>query len=179
MKYPVPAQMQRLPVSMMAICRSLGLAILLIAFHSLAFSRTPQSPIEPITAALRSKDFDKAVELTRAALKESPNNVQLWTLQGIALASKGDGKGALAAFQRGLIISPDNIGALAGASQILYQEGKQEAVPMLNHLLQLRPDDPTAHAMLAVLNYKQGNCAGAVPHFEKVGELLDSQVDAL
>jgi tetratricopeptide (TPR) repeat protein len=164
---------------MMAICRSLGLAILLIAFHSLAFSRTPQSPIEPITAALRSKDFDKAVELTRAALKESPNNVQLWTLQGIALASKGDGKGALAAFQRGLIISPDNIGALAGASQILYQEGKQEAVPMLNHLLQLRPDDPTAHAMLAVLNYKQGNCAGAVPHFEKVGELLDSQVDAL
>jgi tetratricopeptide (TPR) repeat protein len=163
----------------MALCRPLSLAILLLAFHSVAFSQTPQNPVEPITAAMRGREFDKAVELARAALKETPNNVRLWTLLGIAETSKGDDKEALAAFQEALKISPDNIGALAGAAQIQYQEGKQSAVPLLNHLLQLRPDDPTAHAMLAVLNYKQGNCAGAVPHFEKVGELLDSQVDAL
>src|SRR2546421_4743808 len=33
--------------------------------------------------------------------------------------------------------------------------------------------------MLAVLEYRQGNCAAAPPHFEKAGELLDSQLDAL
>jgi Flp pilus assembly protein TadD len=33
--------------------------------------------------------------------------------------------------------------------------------------------------MLAVLEYRHGNCAAAVPHFEKAGELIDSQLDAL
>jgi tetratricopeptide (TPR) repeat protein len=33
--------------------------------------------------------------------------------------------------------------------------------------------------MLAVLEYRQGNCAAAVPHFEKAAQLLDSQLDAL
>jgi Flp pilus assembly protein TadD len=33
--------------------------------------------------------------------------------------------------------------------------------------------------MLAVLEYRHGNCAAAVSHFEKAGELIDSQLDAL
>jgi tetratricopeptide (TPR) repeat protein len=46
-------------------------------------------------------------------------------------------------------------------------------------LLQLRPGDPTGHAMLAVLAYRRGDCTAAVPHFDKAGKLLDSQLDAL
>lgn len=160
-------------------CRLLGLAIFLIAFHPLALAQSSDSSMEPITAAMRARDYDKAVQLTRAALAGSPDNAQLWTLQGIALASKGDNKGALPAFQRALKISPNNLAALAGAAQIEYQEGKPEAVQHLNHLLELRPAEPTAHAMLAVLDYRQGKCGAAAPHFEKAGELLDSQLDAL
>src|SRR5262249_31297425 len=37
----------------------------------------------------------------------------------------------------------------------------------------------TASAMLAVLEYRKGNCAAAVPHFKAAGPLLDSQLDAL
>ncbi len=159
--------------------RLLGVVILLIACDSLAFAQTSESSVESITAAMRARDYDKAVELTRAALTGSPDNAQLWTLQGIALASKGDNKEALPAFQRALKISPNNLAALAGAAQIEYQEGKPGAAQYLNHLLELRPAEPTAHAMLAVLEYRKGNCGGAVPHFEKAGELLDSQLDAL
>jgi tetratricopeptide (TPR) repeat protein len=147
--------------------------------HSLALSQAPANPTEPISAALRARDFDKAVELSRTALQQAPNNAQLWTLQGIAFASKGDSKQALSAFQQALKIAPNNIAALAGAAQLEYQAGNSGAVPLLNRMLQLRPADPTAHAMLAVLDYRQGNCADAVPHFEKAGELLDSQIDAL
>jgi len=160
-------------------CRLLGFTIVLIAYCSWASAQTTENSLEPITAAMRARDYDKAVELTRAALAGSPNNAQLWALQGIALASKGDNKEALPAFQRALKISPNNLAALAGAAQIEYQEGKPGAVQHLNHLLELRPAEPTAHAMLAVLDYRQGNCAGAAPHFEKAGELLDSQLDAL
>jgi len=168
-----------LPVAMIAPTRILGLILLLVVCHSLAFSQTSSSQIAPITSALSAKDYDKAVQLSRSALQESPNNSQLWTLQGIALVSKGDNKDALTAFQRALKISPNNIAALAGAGQIEYQAGNQSAVALLSHLLQLRPGDPTANTMLAVLAYRRGDCAEAAPHFEKAGELIDSQLDAL
>jgi tetratricopeptide (TPR) repeat protein len=145
----------------------------------LAFCQAPENPIEPISSALRARDFDRAVELSRAAIKQTPNNPQLWTLQGIAFASKGDPKQALAAFQQALKISPNNLAALAGAAQTEYQAGNPDAIPFLNRLLKLRSEEPTAHAMLAVLDYREGKCAAATPHFEKAGELLDSQLDAL
>src|SRR5579863_6021140 len=179
MKYPVSLEMQRPPVSIMVLCRSFGLALLLLFCQGRAFPQTSDSQTEPITSALRVRDYDKAVELSRAALQSSPNNAQLWTLQGIALASKGDNKEALTAFQRALKIAPNTIAALAGAAQIEYQAGNAAAVPLLNHLVQLRPEEPTAHAMLAVMEYRRGNCAAAEPHFAKAGELLDSQLDAL
>src|SRR5208337_3821275 len=107
------------------------------------------------------------------------NNAQLWTLQGIAFGSKGDNKQVLMAFLRALKISPNNLAALAGAAQIQYQQGSSDAIPLLNRLVQLRPADPTAHAMLGVLDYRQGNCPGAVQNFEKAGELIDNQLSAL
>jgi tetratricopeptide (TPR) repeat protein len=153
--------------------------IILLAALPVAVSQTQTNSIEPISAALHAGQFDKAVELTRSALQATPGNPRLWTLQGIALVSKGDTKGARAAFQQALKISPNNIAALAGAAQIEYQDDTPAAIPLLKHVLQLRPADPTGHAMLAVLEYRQGNCAAAVPHFEKAAQLLDSQVDAL
>ena len=145
----------------------------------MAFSQAPKDQIEPITSALRAKDFETAQRLSQSALQQFPNDAQLWTFQGIALASKGDSKKALAAFQQALKIAPNYVAAIEGAAQIEYQAGSLEAVPLLNHLLQLRPGDPTGHAMLAVLEYQHGNCQAAVPHFEKAGSLLDSQIDAV
>jgi len=179
MKYAVLVRILASTIATMLLFRKIGFTIVLLACNSLAYSEPPQNQTEPISSALRAGDFDKAVELSRAALKESPNNAQLWVLQGIAFASKGDGKDALTAFQQALKISPNNIAALAGAAQIEYQEEREAAVPLLDHLLQLRPGDPTASAMLGVLEYRKGNCAAAVPHFDVAGPLLDSQLDAL
>jgi tetratricopeptide (TPR) repeat protein len=163
----------------MRLVRALILAFVLTAGHSSALSQTPRNRIDPIRSALGAGQYDKAAELTRAALLESPNNAQLWTLQGIALINKGDSKGARTSFQQALKFAPNNVAALAGAAQIEYQEGTPTAVALLNRLLQLRPANPTGHAMLAVLQYRQGNCVAAVPHFERAGPLLDSQIDAL
>ncbi len=179
MKYSVIAEGCGLPTYAMILFRKTCLAVALITCSSLAFSQTSENQAEPISAALRARDFDRAVELSRAALQKTPNNAQLWTLQAIAFASKGDGKQALEAFQQALKISPNSVAALAGAAQIEYQEGSLGAIPLLNRLLQLRPEDPTGHAMLAVMEYREGNCAKAVPNFEKAGQLLDSQLDAL
>ena len=164
---------------LMTWAKRLGPLTVALLCVSLAFSQAPKDQIEPITSALRAKDFETAQRLSQSALQQFPNDAQLWTFQGIALASKGDSKKALAAFQQALKIAPNYVAAIEGAAQIEYQASSLEAVPLLNHLLQLRPGDPTGHAMLAVLEYQHGNCQAAVPHFEKAGSLLDSQIDAV
>jgi tetratricopeptide (TPR) repeat protein len=157
----------------------LSIIAALILASLVGYSEAQENSTEPISAALRARNFAQAVDLSRAALDRTPNDPQLWTLQGIALASLGNSKDALVSFQRALKIAPNNVAALAGAAQIQYQAGSQSAVPLLNHLLKLRADDPTANAMLAVLEYRSGNCAAAATHFERAGQLLDSQLDAL
>jgi tetratricopeptide (TPR) repeat protein len=152
----------------------------LLCVSSVFAQEQKEKPLDTIRAALASRDFDHAVELTRTALRASPNNARLWTFQGIALAGKGDNSKALVSFKQALKIDPNNLGALAGAAQSAYATNDDaEAVPLLNHLLRLRPDEPTANAMLAVLEYREGNCAGAAAHFEKAGEVIRSQIDGL
>jgi len=163
----------------MILLKKICVPVVLLVCFPLAFSQTPTGQVEAITSALRARDFDQAVQLSHSALQSFPNNAQLWTLQGIALSAKGDSKKALAAFQQALKISPDYVAALEGAAQIQYQAGNREAGPLLNHLLQLRPGDPTSHAMLAVLEYRQGKCNAVVDHFEKAGALLEKQLSAL
>jgi len=142
-------------------------------------SKAPPTAIEPITSALRTNQFETAAQLSRSALKEFPSDPQLLSLQGVALASLGKTIEALAAFQRALAISPNYVMALQGAAQLEFQAGSPKAGPLLDRLIKLRPDDPITHAMLGVVNYRQGNCAAASHHFAKAGSVLDSQPAAL
>jgi tetratricopeptide (TPR) repeat protein len=135
--------------------------------------------IGPITSALRSGQFDQALQLLQPELQQSPANAQLWALDGIALSGKGDKKNALGAFRRALATSPDYLPALEGAAQIEYESGDKDAVSLLQHILQLRPNESTSHAMLAALAYRRGDCAAALPHFEQSGSRLDAQPGAL
>lgn len=130
-------------------------------------------------SALRAGQFDKALQLLQPKLEQNPKNAQLWTLRGLALSGKGDKREALGAFHRALGVTPDYLPALEGAAQIEYDSASKDAVELLQHILALRPHDPTSHAMLAVVAYRKGDCATAVRHFRESGPLLDSQPGAL
>ncbi|MGA2301307.1 MAG: tetratricopeptide repeat protein [Candidatus Acidiferrum sp.] len=146
-----------------------------LAVSSAVIGQTERDRTAAIASALAAHDFDQALELLQPAIKQAPENAKLWTLQALALSGKGDTKGALGAYQKALKISPEYLPALEGAAQLEYDAGSQNAVPLLKHMLRLRPNDPTSHAMLAVLAYKKGDCAQAVEHFAASGPLLDSQ----
>ena len=150
-----------------------------ILHSSLALTEVGQDPVPQIAAALRGEQYDKALELLSAALKESPGNAELLTMQGVAYTGRGQKKQALTSFRQALKASPNDIPALQGAAQIEYDAGSAAGIPLLEHLLQLQPNDLTSHGMLAVLEYQQGNCARAAVHFEKAASLFDSQPPAL
>src|SRR5438309_1352563 len=159
--------------------KKLGLTVAPVVLLSIMLAQTAPDFIGAIASALRSKQFEKALELLQPALQESPTNAQLWTLQGLAYSGKGDQKKALVSFQSALRIAPDYLPALEGAAQMEYEAGGAGAVPLLRHVLRLRPNDPTSHAMLAVLAYQRSDCAEAVQHFAQSGSLIESQPGAL
>jgi len=156
-----------------------SLVFVLSAFPFFISGQTAPDGIAPITAALRNREFDKALELLRSAIHADPNSPQLRAFEGLAYSGKGDQAAALRSYQAGLKISPDYLPALEGAAQIEYQEGRPDAVPLLEHVLRLRPQEATTHAMLAVMAYKNGDCATAIKHFSESEQVLPSQPAAL
>jgi len=157
----------------------LGLAALATAMCGLSIAQTSSNQVGAITAALRAGQFANALEMLQPALKQAPASPQLWTLQALAYSGQGHKKEALASFQSALKVSPDYLPALEGAAQIDYEAGNSDAVPLLQRILRLRPNDPTSHAMLAVMAYKHGDCAEALQQFNESGSLANSQPEVL
>ena len=151
----------------------------LVTLVSSTFAQTASDRVSAITSALSRGEFDKALQVIEPALQGTPKNPQLWMLQGLAYSGKGDRKAALASYQKAIKIAPDYLPALEGAAQVEYDAGSPSAIPLLQHVLRLRPNDSTSHAMLAVLAYKKHDCATAVQHFAQSGSLLNSQPGAL
>jgi len=135
--------------------------------------------VDRVRSALQNNDYESALELLRPALKESSRDPQLWTMQGVAYLGERRRDEALASFRQALAIAPDYLPALHQEAQLQYEAGSMAAVPVLEHILELQPGDPTSHAMIAVVEYKNGHCAAAIPHFAKSGTLIDSEIDGL
>lgn len=135
--------------------------------------------IATIAAALRDEQYERALEMLHSALNDYPENAELWTMQGVAYSGIGNKKAALGAFRHAVKLSPDAIPALQGEAQIAYDDGDASGIPVLKHLLLLRPNDLTSQGMLAILEFQQGDCAAAVVHFDKAASLFESRIPAL
>jgi len=150
---------------------------MLLAFSG--FSQSADNVVAQIQAELQSHNSTRALELVHTALQKSPGDPRLWTLQGAIYSAQGNKKDALDSFHHALKIAPDAIPALHGAAQIEYEASSAAAIPLLQHLLRLQPQDATTHGMLAIVAYQRGDCPLATAHFEKAGALFDSQLEGL
>src|SRR5438270_12845555 len=102
-----------------------ALKLICLAGSVLCFScvlaQTAADSIEPIASALRAEQFDRALDLLKIALQKFPGDGQLWTMQGVAYAGKGQKKEALTSFRRALKIFPYNVPALQGTALSNYE----------------------------------------------------------
>ena len=142
-------------------------------------AQTARDQAAQVTSALHAEHFEQAVRLADKALTSFPNDPQLWTLKAIGLSAEKKSQEALVAYHHALKISPNYLPALEGAAQIDYDTGEKEAATLLRRIAQLRPSDPTSHAMLGALAYKRGDCAETVHEFELSQQLIDKQAGAL
>ncbi len=155
------------------------LLLLLAGTAIIMLSRPSPGVTSAILSALHAGNYSEARRLLTGALKTSPGDARLWTLNGLALDRLGNKPHALSSYNHALRISPDYLPALEGAAEIDFKTGSPNAVPLLKHILQLRPNDETSHAMLASIAFKHGDCAAAESDFKKSESLIESQVPAL
>jgi len=151
--------------------------LVVLSLPVVAQSRADQS--RAVATALRGGDYSGALQLLQPALEQFPGDAQLWTLQALAYSGKGQRSDALTSFHKALQLSPEYLPALEGAAQLEYEMGGKEAQALLQRVVKLVPKDPTAHAMLGTLAYKNHNCSEAIVHFQQSVSLLDSQPEAL
>lgn len=156
----------------------LGAALLVAAAASPAPGDSSDA-VRSISSALRTKNYQQALDLARTALHEWPQEVRIHVLEGMALSGMGSDAEALASFSAALKIAPDYVPALEAAAQIEYKSGSPNATGYLERLLSLRPNEETAHAMMAVLADKRGDCETAVRHFTLSKHQIAAQPEAL
>src|ERR1017187_84788 len=161
----------------------LGATIICAPFGRLDAKQTGSASqkelLQKIASDVQHGDFRKALVSSDVALRATPNDYRIWTLRGMAYSGLQNQSSSLAAFQHALKIAPYYLPALEGAAQLKYQKGNDSARPLLLRILSLRPKDPTTHGMLAILDYKKGDCSGAVSHFQQAGTSISSLPDGL
>jgi tetratricopeptide (TPR) repeat protein len=144
-----------------------------------AFAQTAPVSINAAIDALQHGRNEDALRITSELLRVGPQTGKLWTIRALALEQSGKPADALAAYERALKLSPDFLPALEGAAQLRYKAQSAQAVPLLHHILSLQPANPTAHAMLGVLEYRHSDFAAAAADFAAAEQVLDSQPSAL
>lgn len=163
-------------MSLEATCRGI---VLFVAAASALLPQSSDDTRHAIVSDLRSGKYGEARGLLDRALKQSPNDAALWTLNGFALVHLGNRKEALAAYQRAIEISSDYLPALEGAAEIEYEASGQQARALLEKILKIHPDDETSRAMLASLAFRRGDCAAATKEFAQSESVISSKVGAL
>jgi tetratricopeptide (TPR) repeat protein len=158
-----------------------AIALLVLAGSLSGFGQNVSgvNPRDAIRAALQAREYAQALQLIATELQRSPADAQLWTLQALAFSGLGKDHESLTAYDKSLSVSPNYLPALEGAAGLEYKAGSPHAIPRLNRILQQLPNDPTSHAMLAVLAYKQHDCQTAVRHFGQSAQLISAQPGAL
>jgi tetratricopeptide (TPR) repeat protein len=140
---------------------------------ALAQGRPPSR--REVVSALTRGDNQRALFLTNEALKQTPRDCSLLSLQGVAFTGLNQEQPALGAFRKALTSCPDYLPALEGAAQIEYEQDGSRAIPLLERILKLQPENATANAMIATALRANGKCAEALTHYQSASTLFISR----
>ena len=154
-------------------------ACLVDSLPPFAFAQAVPVSMTAVIDALRKGQNPDALRISGELLRTNPRSYKVWTLRAVAFEQSGNPKEALAAYEHALKLEPDYLPALEGAAQLSYKSQSAQAVPLLRHIVALQSVNPTAHAMLGVLEYRQGDYALAAQDLAAADEALRSQPDAL
>lgn len=113
---------------------------------------------DPVAARLQTAqkagDWPLLVRLCRQTLRAHPRHLKALRLLGFALHECGDNDAALNAFQEAAVLLPEDAELLVNYANLLLTLGRNvEALPILEKVVQLRPDHSTCWSRMAQCCY--------------------------
>ena len=121
-----------------------------------------------VTYYLKTNQNRQARETAERLVKQSPNNLALLNLMGVARALTGDYKGARQAYDRALALDKKFSTARLNLGRLERAEGRPQAArAQFAEVLRLNPGSTQAMAELAGLDEAAGKFADAVRWLEK------------
>jgi Flp pilus assembly protein TadD len=127
-----------------------------------------------IVSLLRAGQYETAHQTIQNLLRTRPQDCELHSFDGLALNGMKQVEAAGKAFRQALRSCPHDLLALEGAAQAAYALKSPDTADLLQRVLVLRPDDVTAHAMLASVDRAKQDCTAALPHFKASQKLFAS-----
>lgn len=107
-----------------------------------------------LQAAQNAGDWPLLVRLCRQTLRAHPRHLKALRLLGFALHECGDNDAALSAFQEAAVLLPEDAELLVNYANLLLTLGRNvEALPILEKVVQLRPDHSTCWSRMAQCCY--------------------------
>ena len=137
-----------------------------------AQAQSEEQNVQHVIMLLRLDEYQQALTSVDKMLAATPHDCRLLSLRGLSLNGMGRRAEAVGAFKKTLQYCPNDLLALEGAAEIEYSRRQPDAVGLLKRVLAVRPEDVTAHAMLASLYRAKGKCRAALPHFEASSQMF-------
>lgn len=121
-----------------------------------------------IEAYLKTKQFDKAKELTAKLIVAQPNNSYFQQQHGIALGFSGEIDGARNAFQKSIELQPNNSKSIIHLARMeLVEQGPQKAIDLLTEKITTQPDNIELIVELADTYMRNNHTDKALTHYQQ------------
>ena len=122
--------------------------------------------IREAVSLIQTSEAQKAAALLEDALKEDPENAEMWSLHSQALASLKDYKGAVDSVQRSLSLDGENALNWQLKGTYLLRLGKiLDAVKAIDEALRLKPS-PLSYILRGQAEYNRGMLNEAELYFQ-------------
>jgi tetratricopeptide (TPR) repeat protein len=96
--------------------------------------------------------LDDALEVASRGVQALPSFSPGYSILGRVQAQLGNSDAAVAAFERALLIDPENLLSLKGLARVRMQQGaRAQALKLVQRAVALKPDDAVAQKMLEAL----------------------------
>lgn len=119
-------------------------------------------------------------EVCRSAIQKAPENGDLWNNLGLALQAEGDGRGAVASFEKAHELAADDMDSLLNLAEAYAQTDQPSAaVAAYAQVLDVLPDDTEAGVGLAMAQAAQGKTDAASVSYRRVLSTDPANVEVL
>lgn len=176
---PNPARAKPSRQPMLAVLVALVLVVPTFGLYLLV--GLPEAASPEFRAMREPASLEELIDSLRTRLRDSPADIEGWQMLGRAELTQGKAQAAREAFDKALLLAPDNAQIKVDLADAIAQtqgsvlDGRP--IALIREALVTEPRNPKALALAGAYEVRQGNTAGALSHWKTLLTVLPPDSD--